>query len=130
MLQRQGIDFYPTYHSIYETFDYMTKFVDPGFKYHQVLTRLLAEVGRRLLDYPILPINLEDYGEQIVQLRDKFLLSHATKMVQNGIDIRELRHLFSTLEVIMSVSLNRICRHVYQCHGKTPRSHEGIPKTS
>ncbi|XP_047548593.1 aminopeptidase NAALADL1 [Lutra lutra] len=54
---------YPTYHTAFDTFGYVDKFVDPGFSSHQAVARTAGSVLLRLSDSLFLPLNVSDYGE-------------------------------------------------------------------
>ncbi|XP_027800558.1 aminopeptidase NAALADL1 [Marmota flaviventris] len=54
---------YPTYHTAFDTFDYMEKFLDPGFSSHQAVAQTAGNVLLRLSDSLFLPLNVSDYSE-------------------------------------------------------------------
>ncbi|XP_053181997.1 aminopeptidase NAALADL1 [Scomber japonicus] len=54
---------YPAYHTAYDTFDYSSKFIDPGFVSHQAIARTAGNVLIRLADSLVLPLNCSDYAE-------------------------------------------------------------------
>ncbi|CAH6793600.1 aminopeptidase NAALADL1 [Phodopus roborovskii] len=56
---------YPTYHTAFDTFDYMEKFLDPGFSSHQAVARTAGNVLLRLSDSLFLPLNVSDYNETL-----------------------------------------------------------------
>ncbi|XP_006149925.1 N-acetylated-alpha-linked acidic dipeptidase-like protein [Tupaia chinensis] len=56
---------YPTYHTAFDTFDYVDKFVDPGFSSHQAVARTAGNVLLRLSDSFFLPLNVSDYSETL-----------------------------------------------------------------
>uniref|UniRef100_A0A673UZM3 Aminopeptidase NAALADL1 n=1 Tax=Suricata suricatta TaxID=37032 RepID=A0A673UZM3_SURSU len=56
---------YPTYHTAFDTFGYVDKFVDPGFGSHQAVARTAGSVLLRLSDSLFLPLNVSDYGENL-----------------------------------------------------------------
>ncbi|XP_039258717.2 putative N-acetylated-alpha-linked acidic dipeptidase [Styela clava] len=88
---RQGLDFYPVYHSVYETFDYMKKFVDPKFTYHQALARVMAELGRRFVDDVILPMNMTYYAVMLNKHKDDLIKKYGENMKKHGIDLDVLK---------------------------------------
>ncbi|OJD10386.1 hypothetical protein AJ78_08582 [Emergomyces pasteurianus Ep9510] len=57
---------YP-YHSCYDTFEWMTKFGDPGFKYHQVLGQIWALLILELSDSPMLPFDMQAYASAVTK---------------------------------------------------------------
>ncbi|KAI4877172.1 hypothetical protein NFI96_020667 [Prochilodus magdalenae] len=54
---------YPAYHTAYDTFDYVSKFIDPGFTSHQTVARTAGTILLRLADSLLLPFNCSDYAE-------------------------------------------------------------------
>ncbi|KAM6945087.1 aminopeptidase NAALADL1 [Lycodopsis pacificus] len=54
---------YPAYHTAYDTFDYASKFIDPGFVSHQAIARTAGNILIRLADSLVLPLNCSDYAE-------------------------------------------------------------------
>ncbi|XP_013407202.1 N-acetylated-alpha-linked acidic dipeptidase 2-like [Lingula anatina] len=59
------ISSYPVYHSVYETFEIMEKFIDPDFTCHKAVAQVLAELARNLADSLLLPMNPADYASAI-----------------------------------------------------------------
>ncbi|XP_075043898.1 aminopeptidase NAALADL1 [Mixophyes fleayi] len=56
---------YPAYHTAFDTFDYASKHIDPGFTSHQAVARTAGNVLLRLADSLILPLGPRDYGETL-----------------------------------------------------------------
>uniref|UniRef100_A0A4W6ENB9 N-acetylated alpha-linked acidic dipeptidase like 1 n=1 Tax=Lates calcarifer TaxID=8187 RepID=A0A4W6ENB9_LATCA len=56
---------YPAYHTAYDTFDYASKFIDPGFTSHQATGRTAGNILIRLADSLVLPLNCSDYAESL-----------------------------------------------------------------
>ncbi|KAL6465985.1 hypothetical protein MHYP_G00261180 [Metynnis hypsauchen] len=56
---------YPAYHTAYDTFDYASRFIDPGFTSHQTVARTAGNVLLRLADSFLLPFNCSDYAERL-----------------------------------------------------------------
>jgi N-acetylated-alpha-linked acidic dipeptidase len=72
-----GEDGWGTYHSIYDSFDYYTRFGDPGFAYGVALARLLGRVVLRLADADVLPFeftatadSVRRYVQEVIRLAD------------------------------------------------------------
>lgn len=53
------------YHSNYDTFRWMEKFGDPGFKYHATMAKILALMVARLGEAPMIPLNATDYASAL-----------------------------------------------------------------
>ncbi|KAF2672762.1 putative glutamate carboxypeptidase Tre2 [Microthyrium microscopicum] len=68
------------YHSCYETFEWMEKFIDPGFKYHKALAEiwvlLILEFSQELL----LPFSMLDYASAL----SKYVKDLQTYSEKNG----------------------------------------------
>ncbi|XP_075056910.1 aminopeptidase NAALADL1-like [Mixophyes fleayi] len=56
---------YPAYHTAFDTFDYASKYIDPGFTSHQTVGRTAGNVLLRLADSLILPLGVRDYVETL-----------------------------------------------------------------
>ncbi|CDM33868.1 hypothetical protein CBS147339_7724 [Penicillium roqueforti] len=56
---------YP-YHSCYETYDWMVNNADPDFQYHKILAQFWGLLLLDLSENPMLPFDLEVYGDSIV----------------------------------------------------------------
>lgn len=72
-----GEDGWGTYHSIYDSFDYYTRFGDPDFAYGVVSARLIGRIVMRLADAAVLPFEftaLADavgrYVQEVTKLAD------------------------------------------------------------
>lgn len=61
---------YP-YHSCYETFEWMSRFGDPGFQYHRLLAQVWSLLILELADRPILPFDLRNYAANVAAYVDK-----------------------------------------------------------
>lgn len=59
---------YPLYHSQYDTFEAIINFVDPKFKVHAAVTKVLAELLRDIADSLFIPFNLIDYAQHFRDL--------------------------------------------------------------
>jgi N-acetylated-alpha-linked acidic dipeptidase len=51
------------YHSNYDSFHWMDAFGDPGWHYHITITRVWAILAAKLIESPILPLNVTDYAD-------------------------------------------------------------------
>ncbi|KAK6539299.1 hypothetical protein TWF694_009532 [Orbilia ellipsospora] len=50
------------YHSNYDSFDWMEKYGDPGFKYHVTATKLIGHMALTLVESAVIPFGLTDYS--------------------------------------------------------------------
>ncbi|KAL1610331.1 hypothetical protein SLS60_001997 [Paraconiothyrium brasiliense] len=52
-------------HSCYETFEWVSKYTDPGFVYHSLLTQIWVLVILELAQEPIMPLKVDDYASAL-----------------------------------------------------------------
>lgn len=81
---------YPLHHTEFDNFDFVKNFIDPSFKYHATVTKILGELLRDLSDSLFLPFNLFDYAQV---LQDFYLNLHSkfkTDLEEHGIDLHHL----------------------------------------
>lgn len=50
------------YHSNYDSFDWMDRFGDPKWAYHETSTKLWSLMAAKLVESPVLPMNATDYA--------------------------------------------------------------------
>lgn len=50
------------YHSNYDSFHWMDKYGDPGFKYHEAIAKIIALLAAKLSEEPIVGFNATDYA--------------------------------------------------------------------
>lgn len=55
---------YP-YHSVYDNYDWMRLFGDPGFRYHKALAQIWALLILEMADSPVLPFDFNDYARAV-----------------------------------------------------------------
>src|SRR5205814_3945489 len=56
---------YGVYHSIYDNHLWMSKFGDPGFRYHAAMARLWGLLALRLANADIVPLDYRPYADRI-----------------------------------------------------------------
>ena len=61
---------YGVYHSLYDDFDWMRRFGDPGFKYHAAMSRLWGILALRFADASIEPLSYSAYAAEIASYLD------------------------------------------------------------
>lgn len=74
------------YHSVYDNFEWMEKFGDPGFLYHTLLGQVWGLLVLEMCDAPILPLSLSAYAaalENQVEELGKFAMKEGVKEVIN-----------------------------------------------
>lgn len=60
-----NISTYPVYHTVYDTFHYITNFVDRGFHYHRTVAQVWVRLGLLMTESLIIPFNCSRYAEKI-----------------------------------------------------------------
>ncbi|XP_041037770.1 aminopeptidase NAALADL1 [Carcharodon carcharias] len=89
---------YPAYHTAYDTFDYASRFIDPGFTSHQTVGRTAGNVLLRLADSAILPFNIRDYSEAIEQLYQAAKELFNTELSNHNISLAPLHSAVTKLK--------------------------------
>ncbi|KAL0979845.1 hypothetical protein UPYG_G00190570 [Umbra pygmaea] len=82
---------YPAYHTAYDTFDYSSRFIDPGFTSHQTVARTAGNVLMRLADSLLLPFNCSDYAETLEGYLQKALELYREGLAAHKISIEPLQ---------------------------------------
>ena len=59
------------YHSNYDSFHWMEKFGDPGFKYHVAMAQILGLVAAQLVESPLIHLNATDYSKGLAGYLEK-----------------------------------------------------------
>lgn len=60
---------YSVYHSVYDTYKWLTTFVDSDFSYHMTTTQVAARTLMSIADSIVLPFDVRQYSKS---LRDSF----------------------------------------------------------
>lgn len=53
------------YHTLYDSFDWMSKFIDPSFDHHETIGKLWVKHALLIADSEIIPLDLEAYARQV-----------------------------------------------------------------
>jgi N-acetylated-alpha-linked acidic dipeptidase len=56
------------YHSMYDSYHWMSVFGDPGYRVHQATARLVAVLLARLANAPVLPLDYAAFGAELTRL--------------------------------------------------------------
>ncbi|XP_041437040.1 N-acetylated alpha-linked acidic dipeptidase 2 L homeolog isoform X2 [Xenopus laevis] len=56
---------YPVYHTVYETFELVDRYYDPGFKRQLAVAQLRGSLVYELANAPVIPFNVQDYGDSL-----------------------------------------------------------------
>lgn len=76
---RAAHESYPVYHSNYDTFAYVEKFLDPEWERHAAVARVLGLTLLRLVDNKVLPFNWEDCAAKLTEAIDETVAYASTK---------------------------------------------------
>ncbi|XP_029296059.1 aminopeptidase NAALADL1 [Cottoperca gobio] len=82
---------YPAYHTAYDTFDYASKFIDPGFVSHQAIARTAGNILIRLADSLVLPLNCSDYAESLEDYLKTAVILYQHQLHTNNITMEPLK---------------------------------------
>ena len=83
MFQENNERSYSLYHSVYDGFYWVEKFLDTNFEYHKAIGLVWMNVALQLVTTPLVPYNVTDYGvfmkeaaNEFAQLCEETLLEH------------------------------------------------------
>ncbi|KAM4771971.1 aminopeptidase NAALADL1-like [Rhinophrynus dorsalis] len=82
---------YPAYHTAFDTFDYASKYIDPGFTSHQMVARTAGNVLLRLSDSLILPLGVKDYVETLEDYYTTAEKNFQVNLTINNISLEPLK---------------------------------------
>ncbi|XP_067680231.1 N-acetylated-alpha-linked acidic dipeptidase 2-like [Haliotis asinina] len=74
------VDFYPLYHTVYETFYAVKNIMDKQFEYHRAVSRMATELARSLADSLIIPFNVTDYSQALDRYWKAIDKAHGEKL--------------------------------------------------
>ena len=94
------ISSYPTYHSIHDTFQYMTEFLDPQFQCHTTISKLWMQSALILSDRISLMFDLRDYSSALTQHVDELKSKYGDVLREKGISLEHLSHAVLNFSVI------------------------------
>ncbi|KAG8445767.1 hypothetical protein GDO86_010524 [Hymenochirus boettgeri] len=83
---------YPNYHTAFDTFDYASRFIDPGFTSHQMVARTAGNVLLRLADSLIVPLGVRDYMETLDRYYSKAEENFQSNLNTKNISLIPLRN--------------------------------------
>jgi hypothetical protein len=68
------------YHSVYDSFEWMDKFGDPGFQYHQLMAEVWTLLVLEYCDRPVVPFSIKSFAESV----DKWVNEVDQWAIKNG----------------------------------------------
>jgi N-acetylated-alpha-linked acidic dipeptidase len=81
---------YGVYHSVFDNFAWFKKFGDPDFVYEQEMARVFGLEVVRMADVDVLPLNYEEYGNEIAAYLDAARKRAHDKFGENALDFGEV----------------------------------------
>jgi N-acetylated-alpha-linked acidic dipeptidase len=80
---------YGVYHSVYDNHFWMSRFGDPGFRYHALMSQLWGVLALRLANADVLPHDFAAYARGIRGFLDE--LARANSELRARVDVKALR---------------------------------------
>lgn len=99
---------FPLYHSSYETYNLVTKFLDPEFKITRVMSIVAAETIRSLSSSLIIPFNAVRYADQLKKEFIKFLSTNKPTLDSLNISTDNLNTSITNFHVSATKFQNRL----------------------
>ncbi|XP_033828799.1 aminopeptidase NAALADL1 [Periophthalmus magnuspinnatus] len=82
---------YPAYHTAYDTFDYASKYIDPGFTSHQAVARTAGNVLLRLADSLLLPLSCGDYAETLEDYLKEAVMQYEEQLKAKDLSMEPIK---------------------------------------
>jgi N-acetylated-alpha-linked acidic dipeptidase len=79
------------YHSMYDSYDWMTRFGDPGYKAHRAGAQLMAVIMGRLANSDLLPLDYAAFGTEMTGLVAQLDSGIAKKQWTSSVSTRALK---------------------------------------
>jgi N-acetylated-alpha-linked acidic dipeptidase len=81
---------YGVYHSVYDSFYWMSHFGDPNFVYHVAAAQLWGTVALRLAEAHGLPLDYRDYAKQMREFFDESMKTARRRKLAGGLDEKQM----------------------------------------
>jgi N-acetylated-alpha-linked acidic dipeptidase len=75
---------YPLYHTQYDTFDWIKKFVDPNFRYFKAMAQFLGSMLFDLSDSDILPFSIQRFVRSVQKAYDTLTIPFYNKLLDQS----------------------------------------------
>ncbi|EDV20312.1 uncharacterized protein TRIADDRAFT_32203, partial [Trichoplax adhaerens] len=93
---------YPTYHTRYDTFDYIQRTLDPHFSFHASIGRMMMLLTVEFSDYPLLHINTIDYAQTIGMYFAQISAAYKPLLQSHGVTLDYLQWAIGNFTVACS----------------------------
>lgn len=90
---------YPQYHTSYDNFRWMSKFIDPTFKYHLAIGKLWLLHTLSLADNILLPFDLATYADHLEKAFLKLEKKYEELLKKNDVDFEPIKKSINLLNV-------------------------------
>lgn len=80
-------DWYPLYHTTYETFKSVKLFLDPTFSFHRSVAEYVTELTRNLSDSIVLPFVVSDYASKLVTAHKQLVTNVHSILKTKGLHV-------------------------------------------
>ncbi|XP_033635312.1 putative N-acetylated-alpha-linked acidic dipeptidase [Asterias rubens] len=101
--------FYPLYHSVYETFTLVDRYLDPGFKYHKAMSQLMGEIARNLAESILLPMDVGVYAEYVKGYYESLRQGNiGQRLTQEGISLADMQDAVNELSEAANAFVRRV----------------------
>ena len=86
------------YHSVYDSFDWYTRFSDTSFEYGRALSQVVGTTILRLADATVLPFQFADYAETLDEYVDEIEETHREMKDPPALDLSTVRTAIDELQ--------------------------------
>ena len=99
---------YPLYHTSYETYELVSKYMDPNFNGARLLATIMADLTFNVSSSLLLPFNPVTYSEQLNYEYKKFEKNYKDKLLQLNVSLIDLENVVKDFEKISRDFSNRL----------------------
>ncbi|EDV20314.1 uncharacterized protein TRIADDRAFT_64334 [Trichoplax adhaerens] len=99
---------YPAYHTIYDTYDYLKKTIDPDFKYHLAGARVCCNLALAQADDPILRMSVTEYAKTLTLYFNQLASAYEANLNARNIKLDNLRSAINNFTVAANTFSNFI----------------------
>ena len=78
---------YSVYHSVYDTYKWLTSFVDPDFSYHMTTTQVAARTLMSIADSIVLPFDVRQYSKSLRDSLRELNDTYGNELYQNNVTL-------------------------------------------
>ena len=90
---------FPLYHTSYETYDLIDKFIDPNLNASSLLAKVMSETVRFISSSLFLPFDTISYSDELNKQFNKFKKDYGTKLNNLGISLDDLEECLNNFKL-------------------------------